>query len=186
MRGHVHAIRTLKGLVADLRYINNVSSELRQMKREKSAQERAKQPRMYDIPSVVDMSKFNIMEPYQTPPSLHGYERISKRAEPEDVRAWQADEISKEELIAKYFSREIEVALARRLSCLKGARLTAEVKSIENTMFFRLPSILRIPCSLNIAAGSTCDENPNVRHRSREELLRELVDQGYSVNLYKL
>jgi hypothetical protein len=169
--------------------INNVSSELRQMKRERSAQERAKQPRMYGIPSVVDMSKFNIMEPYQAPPSLHigieGYGRISKRAEPEDVRAWRADEISKEELIAKYFSREIEVALARRLSRLKGTRLTAEVKNIENTMFFRLPSILCIPCSLNIPVGSTCDENPNVRHRSREELLRELVDQGYNVNQYK-
>ena len=49
-------------------YINNVSSELRQMKREKSAQERAKQPRMYGIPSVVDMSKFNIMEAYQATP----------------------------------------------------------------------------------------------------------------------
>ena len=170
--------------------INNVSSELRQMKRERSAQERAKQPRMYGIPSVVDMSKFNIMEPYQAPPSLHigieGYGRISKRAEPEDVRAWRADEISKEELIAKYFSREIEVALARRLSRLKGTRLAAEVKNIENTMFFRLPSILRIPCSLNIPVGSTCGENPNVRHRSREELLRELVDQGYNVNQYKL
>lgn len=170
--------------------INNVSSELRQMKRERSAQERAKQPRMYGIPSVVDMSKFNIMEPYQAPPSLHigieSYGRISKRAEPEDVRAWRADEISKEELIAKYFSREIEVALARRLNRLKGTRLTAEVKKIENTMFFRLPSILCIPCSLNIPVGSTCDENPNVRHRSREELLRELVDQGYNVNQYKL
>lgn len=43
--------------------INNMSSELRQMKRERSTQERAKQPRMYGIPSVVDMSKFNIMEP---------------------------------------------------------------------------------------------------------------------------
>ena len=93
---------------------------------------------------------------------------------------------SKEELIAKYFSREIEVALTCRLSRLKGARLTTEVKNIENTMFFRLPSILRIPCSLNIPAGSTCGENPNVRHRSREELLRELVDQGYNVNQYKL
>lgn len=169
--------------------INNMSSELRQMKRERSAQERAKQPRMYGIPSVVDMSKFNIMEPYQAPPSLHigieGYGRISKRAEPEDVRAWRADEISKEELIAKYFSREIEVALARRLSRLKGTRLEAEVKKIENTMFFRLPSILRIPCSMNIPVGSTCGENPNVRHRSREELLRELVDQGYNVNQYK-
>lgn len=170
--------------------INNMSSELRQMKRERSAQERAKQPRMYGIPSVVDMSKFNIMEPYQAPPSLHigieGYGRISKRAESEDVRAWRADEISKEELIAKYFSREIEVALARRLNRLKGSRLTAEVKKIENTMFFRLPSILQIPCSLNIHVGSTCGENPNVRHRSREELLRELVDQGYNVSQYKL
>ena len=157
---------------------------------QKSAQERAKQPRMYGIPSVVDMSKFNIMEAYQAPPSLfigiEGYGRISKRAEPEDVRAWRADEISKEELIAKYFSREIEVALTCRLSRLKGARLTTEVKNIESTMFFRLPSILRIPCSLNIPAGSTCGENPNVRHRSREELLHELVDQGYNVNQYKL
>lgn len=169
--------------------INNMSSELRQMKREKSAQERAKQPQMYGIPSVVDMSKFNIMEAYQALPSLfigiEGYGRISKRAEPEDVRAWRADEISKEELIAKYFSREIEVALTRRLCRLKGTRLTAEVKKIENTMFFRLPSILRIPCSMNIAVGSTCGENPNVRHRSREELLRELVDQGYNVNQYR-
>jgi hypothetical protein len=110
----------------------HVFSELRQMRRERNAQERAKQPRMYGIPSVVDMSKFNIMEPYQAPPSLHigieGYGRISKRAEPEDVRAWRADEISKEELIAKYFSREIEVALARRLNRLKGTRLEAEVK----------------------------------------------------------
>lgn len=171
-------------------YINNVSSELRQLKRERHEEERAKQPRMYGIPAVVDMSKFNIMEPYQAPPSLHigieGYGRISKRAEPEDVRAWRADEISKEELIAKYFSREIEVALARRLSRLKGTRLTAEVKKIENTMFFRLPSILRIQCSMNIPVGSSCGENPNVRHRSREELLRELVDQGYNVNQYKL
>lgn len=171
-------------------YINNVSSELRQLKRERHEEERAKQPRMYGIPAVVDMSKFNIMEPYQAPPSLHigieGYGRISKRAEPEDVRAWRADEISKEELIAKYFSREIEVALARRLSRLKGTRLTAEVKKIENTMFFRLPSILRIQCSMNIPVGSSCSENPNVRHRSREELLRELVDQGYNVNQYKL
>lgn len=152
--------------------------------------ESVKQPRMYGIPSVVDMSKFNITEPYQAPPSLHigieGYGRISKRAESEDVRAWRADEISKEELIAKYFSREIEAALTRRLSRLKGACLTAEVKKIENTMYFRLPSILRIPCSLNIPVGSTCDENPNVRRRSREELLRELVDQGYNINQYKL
>ena len=77
-------------------------------------------------------------------------------------------------------------SLARRLSRLKGTRLEAEVKKIKNTMFFRLPSILRIPCSLNIAVGSTYGENPNVRHRSREELLRKLVDQGYNINQYKL
>ena len=145
---------------------------------------------MYGIPSVVDMSKFNIMEPYQAPPSLHigieGYGRISKRAESEDVRAWRADEISKEELIAKYFSREIEAALTRRLSRLKGACLTVEVKKIENTMFFRLSSILNLSSSLNIGTGSRAVENPNVRHKSREEILRELVDQGYNVNRYSL
>lgn len=66
------------------------------------------------------------------------------------------------------------------------------IKSYEE--YFRdggLPETLmmsdkRSSCSLNIPVGSTCDENPNVRHRSREELLRELVDQGYNINQYKL
>lgn len=59
-----------------------------------------RQPRMYGIPSVVDMSKFKIKEAYQANPSLfigiEGYGRISKRPEPEDVHAWRADKISKE------------------------------------------------------------------------------------------
>ena len=81
---------------------------------------------------------------------------------------------------------DTEVTAIHRFEVLIPIILTAEVKSIENTMFFRLPSILRIPCSLNIPVGFTCGENPNVRLRSREELLRELVDQGYNVNQYKL
>ena len=72
---------------------------------------------------------------------------------------------------------DTEVTAIHRFEILIPIIPTAEVKSIENTMFFRLPSILRIPCSLNIAVGSTCGENPNVRHCSREELLYELVDQ---------
>lgn len=168
----------------------SLATELDQMKHEKRTQERAANPRLYAIPDVVDMSVFNFMEAYQSQPSLfigiEGHGRIWKRIDKEDMRACRADEISKEELVAKYFSKEIEVALARRLNRMSGSRLSTEVKKIENTMFFRLPSILRIPCSLNIAVGSTCSENPNVRHRSLEELLRKLEDQGIRVNRYSL
>lgn len=142
------------------------------------------------MPDVVDMSQFHFTESYQSQPSLfigiEGQSRKWKCIDKEDMRACRADEISKEELVAKYFSKEIEVALARRLNRLSGSRSSTEVKKIENTMFFRLPSILRIPCSLNIPAGSTCGENPNVRHRSLEELLGELEDQGIRVNRYSL
>lgn len=78
---------------------------------------------------------------------------ICKRADKEDVRAYRADEISKEEIVAKYFSAEIDVALAKRLRQLSGVKLSAEVKKIENTMFFRLSSILNLSSSLNIGAA---------------------------------
>jgi myosin heavy subunit len=167
-----------------------LATELNQMKQEKRAQDRAANPRLYAIPDVVDMSQFHFLEAYQSQPSLfigiEGQGRIWKRIDREDMRACRADEISQEELVAKYFSKEIEIALACRLNRLSGSRLSTEVKKIENTMFFRLPSILRLPCSLNIPAGSTCGENPNVRHRSLEELLGELEDQGIRVNRYSL
>ncbi|GJG36215.1 hypothetical protein [Prevotella lacticifex] len=57
---------------------------------------------------------------------------------------------------------------------------------IEPIKFFRPSSALHIQCPPNTPVGSTCGENPNVRHRSREEFLRELVNQGYNVNQYSL
>ena len=34
-----------------------------------------------------------------------------------------------------------------------------------------------------ILEGSHSGINPNIRHRSREEILRELIDEGYQVGM---
>lgn len=169
----------------------SLATELNQIKQENRAKERTANPRLYAIPDVVKMGTFRILEASHNYPSLRiqieGFcDPISKRVDKEDVRTCRAGEISKEEIVAKYFSAEIDVALAKRLRQFSGVKLSAEVKKIENTMFFRLPTILNLSSSLNIGVGSRSSENPNVRHKSREEILRELVDQGYSVNRYSL
>ena len=139
--------------------LTSLATELRQMKQEKRAQERAANPRMYALPDIVKMETFRILEASHNYPSLRveidGFrDPICKRADKEDVRAYRADEISKEEIVAKYFSAEIDVALARRLKQLSGVTLFAEVKKIENTMFVRLPAILNLSSSFNIGVGS--------------------------------
>ena len=60
-----------------------------------------------------------------------------------------------------------------------------ECLSSSKIKFFRPSSALHIQCPPNTPVGSASSESPNVRHRSREELLCELVDQGYNVYQYK-
>lgn len=140
------------------------------------------------LPDVVDLNTFCIINlpgagnRIQISVNIEGY-RIKPKAiiTQEDNRAYYEDRLSKGELVAKYFSLQIEAALFHRLRRMKGNGYMAELKKIENTMFFRMPSLLQLPCAQNLGGGSTFSENPNVRHKSKEEIERELIDQGYNV-----
>lgn len=168
--------------------IRSLYNELTTVKHEKRELERSMNPRMYAMPDVVDMNSFHIIRvpgignPVKIFVDIEGY-RIKPEAviTKEDNRAFYEDRLSKEELVAKYFSLQIEAALYRRLRSYRGTRRLNEIKRIENTMFFRLPGLLNIPGALNVSSGSRCSENPNVSNKSMDELERELIDQGYKV-----
>lgn len=168
--------------------IRILNDDLRTARHEKRELERSLNPRMYALPDVVDLNTFciiNLPGPgnrIQISVNIEGY-RIKPKAiiTQEDNRAYFEDRLSKQELVAKYFSLQIEATLLRRLRRMKGNGYMTELKKIENTMFFRMPSLLHLPCALNIPGGSSFSENPNVRHKSKEEIERELIDQGYSV-----
>ena len=96
---------------------------------------------------------------------------------------YEHGEITKEQLIAKHFTNEIDRACCWRWQGLKGAALEKELQKTVGTLFFQLPHIL-FPFKLLSAPGGSRDvENFNIRHKSRDEIIREMIDEGYSMKL---
>lgn len=60
-----------------------------------------------------------------------------------------------------------------------------EITKASRTMFSALPRII-FPASalalINYPGGSRDGENPNIRHKSKDEILQELIDEGYKVS----
>ena len=96
---------------------------------------------------------------------------------------YERGEITKEQLIAKHFTDEIDRACYRRWQGMKGAALEKELQNIADTIFFQLPQILFPSKLLSAPGGSRDGENFNIRHKSRDEILREMIDQGYNLKL---
>lgn len=66
---------------------------------------------------------------------------------------------------------------------MKGAALERELEKVMNTLFFQLPHII-FPQKLFTAPGGSRDgENFNLRHKNRDEILREMIDQGYNLKM---
>ena len=62
---------------------------------------------------------------------------------------------------------------------MKGAALERELEKTMNTLFFQLPHII-FPQKLPTPPGGSRDsENFNLRHKSRDEIFREMIDEGY-------
>ena len=90
---------------------------------------------------------------------------------------------AKEQLIAKHFTDEIDRACCRRWLGMKGATLEQELERTMKTLFFQLPQIVFPQKLLTVPGGSREGENFNLRHKSRDEILREMIDQGYNMKL---
>ena len=111
----------------------------------------------------------------------NGY--VTKSISSREEAMYERGEITKEQLIAKHFTDEIDRACCRRWLGMKGATLERELQKAMGTLFHQLPQIL-FPHKLFTAPGGSREgENFNLRHKSRDEIIREMIDEGYNMKL---
>ncbi len=91
--------------------------------------------------------------------------------------------ITNEQLIAKHFTDEIDRAYCRKWQGLKGAALERDLEKTMKTLFFQLPQIIFPQKLLTAPDGSREGENFNLIHKSRDEIIREMIDEGYGLKL---
>lgn len=144
-------------------------------------------PWRYTLPDVVDLSCSKLNKHggrNWLHVTIEGHDRYLTKSIPDsEVTRLHNGELTLEQLIGKYFTDEIDRACYRRWQEMKGAALEKDFKKIANTMFFQLPHIL-FPFKLLSAPGGSRDfENFNIRHKSRDEIIREMIDEGYSMKL---
>jgi hypothetical protein len=144
-------------------------------------------PWRYNLPDVVDISHSKIDchgGRHWLHVTIEGHDRyLTKAITEHEAALYQNDQITLAELIGKYFTDEIDWACCRRWRRMQGAALEKEFLKAENTMFYQLPHIL-FPQRLLLAPGGSRDgKNLNLRHKSREEIIREMIDEGYDMKL---
>ena len=144
-------------------------------------------PWRYELPDVVDLSRSRMSKHggrcwlHVTIEGNKGY--VTKPISSSEEAMYERGKITKEQLIAKHFTDEIDRACCRRWLGMKGAALERELEKTMNTLFFQLPHII-FPQKLFTAPGGSRDgENFNLRHKNRDEILREMIDQGYNLKM---
>lgn len=144
-------------------------------------------PWRYNLPDVVDLTRCKV-DSHGGRHWLHimieGHNRyLTKAITEHEAALYRNDQITLAELIGKYFTDEIDHACCRRWQGMQGVALEKEFLKAENTMFYQLPHII-FPQRLLMAPGGSRDgENFNLCHKSREEIIREMIDEGYDMKL---
>ena len=165
----------------------------RQRERAEKAERKARmldrefRPWKYRLPDVIDLSRCKVDNHggrNWLHVTLEGHDRyLTKSITEAEATMFRCDEITLPELIGRYFIDEIDRACCRRWLGMQGVALEQELKKSADTMFYQLPHILFPQCLLTAPGGSRDGENLNLRHKSREELIREMIDEGYDMKL---
>ncbi len=145
------------------------------------------EPRNFALPENVDLERTCIIGT----PSGHSLkvffygESKAKlvRLREEDYERYINGDTILSQLVGRYCTDMIDHKVTRRVASLQGTTLETALRKIENTMFFQLTNILYPLRALNVPEGSRSGENPNIRRKSREEILSELIDEGYQVHM---
>lgn len=180
-------------LEAQLRNKNDelaeTSSELVAVKQERNALREKVLPERYALPDVIDMSRSHVtttprglsIAAYFTDKGRVYYSTLSDS----ERRVYYSGDVTLAELIGRHYTHQIDVALCNRWRNMPDPRLSRELMKVSKTMFRTLP-LLIFPASyltaFNYPGGSRDTENPNIRHKSKEEILRELIDEGYQMS----
>lgn len=165
----------------------------RQRQRAEKAESKARQlhrqlhPWRYSLPDVVDLSRSKIDchgGRHWLHVTIEGHSHyLTKAITDREAALYHNDQITLAELIGKYCTDEIDRGCCRKWQKMHGATLEKELLKAENTMFFQLPHILFPKRLLSVTGGSRGSENLNIRHKSREEIIREMIDEGYDMKL---
>ena len=148
---------------------------------------RAAYPQLFALPSVIDMKQSRII-PMSSGHGIRLFMNDGSRPQiipisGNDYAQYITGRLSLEEIIGLYCTHEIDVAIAQRLSQLQGEQLQREIAHIANTMFSGVLQVLHIVFAQQGGSNDYSGRSPNLRHKSREEILRELIDEGYSVKM---
>lgn len=145
------------------------------------------EPRTFALPEDVDMEHTSIVN---TPGghSLRVFFTDGGRAhlislQNDDYKRYISGKVTLSQLVGQYCTDVIDHKVAKRIITLRVEKLEAALRKIESTIFFQLPNILFPLRAMNVPAGSRDGINPNIIHKSREEILRELIEEGYQVRM---
>lgn len=147
-------------------------------------------PERYRLPDVVDLSRSGIRSglygSHLLAVSIEGNDRLKFfKLSDKEFESYRDDEVTLEELIGKHFTTDIDRALWHRWQLMSHSQLGQEFQKVNATMFSALPRIIfpaAILAAFNYPGGSSDGENLNIRHKSKEEIIQELIDQGYLVS----
>lgn len=160
-------------------------SKLIRVRKENQQLHRQLEPWKYTLPEDVDMARTDIVASpggHVLRVTLCGERRADLvHLQEDDYQSYISGDVTMEQLVARYYTEEIDRTVAHRLMQLSGSGLEDTLRKIERTLFHALPQILyplRIPtgpCASQSADGS------DLHHKSRDEILMEMIDEGYRV-----
>jgi hypothetical protein len=166
--------------------ISTIESELRNVRKENLRLGRIAEPHNHVLPDIVDIKSCDVMHT----PRGHllriwlkdSDDGIFKNISYEDYEKYRKCEMSLDQLIARYATHEIDVAIAKRLQLMNKDERKVELSKLMKTMFHALPAILFPILSANIPCQARNSSNEvGLRHKSRDEIIRDMQEQGYNV-----
>ena len=183
--------------VSDLKYqlqdskseLEEANGKIKLLKQERNEYLQMLYPERYSLPDVINLEKSRIehtprgmsIAAYFTDKGRVYYSTLSDR----EWADYRNGDVTLSELIGKHYTHEIDVALCQRWRNTPESRRPQEITKASRTMFSALPRIIFQPSALariNYPSGSRDGENPNIRHKSKDEILQELIDEGYKVS----
>lgn len=166
--------------------INRQQTDLQKVKKENLHLGRIAEPWNHTLPDVVNVKGCDIIGVpggHTLRVDIEGHKRLEfYRLTDKDYQSYCNGDISIEHLIGKYAVHDIDVAVGKRLRRMSQTGQKQELSKLINTMFHALPAILYPSLAAHVAVSHGPNGYVGIRHKSRDEILRDMIDQGYTIH----
>ena len=164
--------------------INRQQTDLQKVKKENLRLGKIAEPWNHTLPDVVNVKGCDIIGVpggHTLRVDMEEHKRLEfYRLTDKDYQSYCNGDMSLEHLIGKYASHDIDVAVGKRLRRMTPAGQEQELSKLMNAMFHALPKILYYALAANVGVSHGPNGYVGIRHKSRDEILRDMIDQGYS------